>query len=105
MGSIFHLPVLDNIDIKNIITILKKEKTTIFAVSLNGEKYLNTIKIPKKSAFIIGNEANGITNETENLANELIKINMHGKCDSLNAAIAASIIMYETTVASPFNNK
>ncbi|MDR2395130.1 MAG: RNA methyltransferase [Endomicrobium sp.] len=97
MGSIFHIPVLDNIDIKNILAVMKKEKITVFAASLNGEKYLNNIKVPKKCAFIIGNESNGITNETENLADELIKINIPGKCESLNAAIASSIIMYEIT--------
>ncbi|MDR1418671.1 MAG: RNA methyltransferase [Endomicrobium sp.] len=95
MGSIFHLPVLNNIDIKNIIPLMKKEKITVYAASLKGKKYIHTVKLSKKCAFIIGNEANGITNETENLADEIIKINMPGNCESLNAAIAASIIMYE----------
>ena len=97
MGSIFHLPVIDNIDIKDLLNLLKEEKFTIFATSLRGKKYSNDIKIPNKSAFIIGNEANGITNETEDLADELIKIYMPGKLESLNAAVAASIIMYEAT--------
>jgi TrmH family RNA methyltransferase len=97
MGSIFHLPVINNVDIQNLVKLLKKEKFTIFAASLKGKKHLNTVKIPKKSVFVVGNEANGIKNETENLADKLIKINMHGSCQSLNAAIAASIIMYETT--------
>ncbi|MDR1523594.1 MAG: RNA methyltransferase [Endomicrobium sp.] len=108
MGSIFHIPVLDNIDIKNILAVMKKEKTTIYATSLKGQKYLHTVKLSKKCAFIIGNESNGITNETENLADELIKINIPGKCESLNAAIASSIIMYEITKDyghSPFYNK
>ncbi|MDR0723677.1 MAG: RNA methyltransferase [Endomicrobium sp.] len=97
MGSIFHLPVLDNVDIKDIITLIKKEKVTIYATSLKGKKYIDSVKLSKKYAFIIGNESNGISNETENLADELIKINMAGSCQSLNAAIAASIIMYEIT--------
>ncbi|MCA6071112.1 MAG: RNA methyltransferase [Endomicrobium sp.] len=97
MGSIFHLPVIDNINMKDMLSLLKEEKFTIFATSLKGKKYLNNIKIPNKSAFIIGNEANGITNETESLADELIKIYMPGKPESLNAAVAASIIMYEAT--------
>jgi TrmH family RNA methyltransferase len=100
MGAIFHIPVLDNLDIQDIVLMMKRGKFIIFAASLNGDKYLNSIGIPQKSAFIIGNESNGIKNETENLANELIKINMPGKCESLNAAVAASIIMYEFTVRS-----
>ena len=97
MGAIFHIPVLDNIDIKNILTLMKKGKITIYATSLKGKKYLHTVRLSQKCAFIIGNESNGITNETENLADELIKINMPGRCESLNAAIASSIIMYEIT--------
>ncbi|MCA6070048.1 MAG: RNA methyltransferase [Endomicrobium sp.] len=97
MGSIFHLPVIDNINMKDMLSLLKEKKFTIFATSLKGKKYLNDIKIPNKSAFIIGNEANGVTNETGNLADEFIKIYMPGKSESLNAAVAASIIMYEAT--------
>jgi TrmH family RNA methyltransferase len=74
---------------------MKKEKITVFAASLNSKKYLNNIQFPQKSAFIIGNEAKGIKNEIETLANTLFKISMSGKAESLNAAVAASIIMYE----------
>jgi TrmH family RNA methyltransferase len=95
MGSLFHLPVVDNIDIKELLNLMKKEKITVFATSLNSKKYLNKTQFPKKSAFIIGNEAKGIKNDTEVLANTLFKISMPGKAESLNAAVAASIIMYE----------
>ncbi|MDR3330671.1 MAG: RNA methyltransferase [Endomicrobium sp.] len=97
MGSIFHLPVIDNIDIESTLNLMKKERITVFATSLKSKKYLNNIKIPNKSVFIIGNEANGIKNKTENLADDLVKIYMPGNSESLNAAIAASIIMYEAS--------
>jgi TrmH family RNA methyltransferase len=95
MGSIFHLPIIDNIDIENTLNSMKKEKISVFAASLKGEKYLNDVKLPNKSAFVIGNEANGLRNETENSADTLVKIYMPGNAESLNAATAASIIMYE----------
>ncbi|MDR1926132.1 MAG: RNA methyltransferase [Endomicrobium sp.] len=97
MGSIFHLPVINDINIEDTLNIMKKEKITIFAASIKGEKYLNDIKFPSKKAFIIGNEANGLKSETEDLADELVKIYMPGRSESLNVAIAASIIMYEAT--------
>jgi TrmH family RNA methyltransferase len=97
MGAIFHLPVIDNVNIGNILALLKREKFTIFAASLKGKKYLNNTKIPNKSVFLIGNEGTGLKNETEKLADELIKIYMHGNSQSLNVAIATSIIMYEMT--------
>ncbi|GHT36221.1 RNA methyltransferase [Endomicrobiia bacterium] len=95
MGSIFHLPVIDNIDIEDILNLLKEEKITVFGASLNSGKYLNGLKFPAKSAFVIGNEANGLKKETEHLTDKLIKIYMPGNSESLNAAVAASIIMYE----------
>ncbi|MDR2818013.1 MAG: RNA methyltransferase [Endomicrobium sp.] len=96
MGSLFHLPVLDNVDIKELIILMKRKKITIFAASLNSKKYLNELHCSPKAAFIIGNESNGIKIETEKLANVSFKIPMYGKTESLNAAVAASIIMYET---------
>jgi TrmH family RNA methyltransferase len=97
MGSIFHLPIIDNINIENTLNSIKKEKISVFAASLRGGRYLNDVKFPDKSAIVIGNEASGLRNETENLANTLVKIYMTGDAESLNAAIAASIIIYEAT--------
>jgi TrmH family RNA methyltransferase len=97
MGSIFHLPVIDNLDIKGTLNLMKEEEIIVFATSLKGKKYLNDFKFPNRSVFIIGNEANGISKEIENLADIFIKIHMPGKSESLNAAVAASIIMYEAS--------
>lgn len=49
----------------------------------------------EKSAVIIGNEANGVSQKVLDLANERIKIPMPGKTESLNAAVATGIILYE----------
>ncbi|MDR3256284.1 MAG: RNA methyltransferase [Endomicrobium sp.] len=95
MGSIFHLPIIGNIEIKYILNLMKKEKFTVFAASLKGKKYLNNIKFSNKSVLLIGNEANGLKSETENLADVFVKIHMPGHTESLNVAVAASIIMYE----------
>jgi TrmH family RNA methyltransferase len=95
MGSIFHLPVVDNVDIENTLKSMKKENINVFAASLKGKKYLNDIKKSGESAFVIGNEANGLKNETEDLADTLVKIRRSGKAESLNVAVAASVIMYE----------
>ncbi|MDR3071448.1 MAG: RNA methyltransferase [Endomicrobium sp.] len=95
MGSIFHLPVINNIDTEETLAMLKEENITIFAATLNGTHYLSDCTIPKKSAFIIGNEAHGLNRKIESLSDLLVKIHMPGNSQSLNVAVAASIIMYE----------
>ncbi len=63
----------------------------------NVEKGENIKKIPKESKFVllIGNEGNGVKESTKKLADYLIKIPMNPTCESLNASVAASILMYE----------
>ena len=100
MGSIFHIPVIDEADIENVLEMMKKQKIKIFAASLDSETYLEDTVFPKRSAIIIGNESKGLNPQTQKTADKLIKIGMPGKAESLNAAIAASIIMYQISLES-----
>ncbi|MDR1195049.1 MAG: RNA methyltransferase [Endomicrobium sp.] len=95
MGSFFHIPVIDEIDCIDIMKLMKKEKIKTFAASLDAKTALNDIIFPEKSAVIIGNESNGLSFETQKNADELVKIEMQGSAESLNAASAAAIIMYK----------
>jgi TrmH family RNA methyltransferase len=95
MGSIFNLPVIDQIEIESFLLNAAKEKIKIFATSLNAKKYLKAIKLPKKSLILIGNESKGLSSKAINLSADLFKIPIQGKAQSLNAAIATSIILYE----------
>ena len=95
MGSLFHIPVIDEISIAETLAGMKKHKISIFAASLKGKKTLKNCRFPLKSAILIGNESKGLESDTESMADTLFKIEMPGKAESLNAAIAASIAMYE----------
>jgi len=95
MGSFFHLPVIAEVSMQEIIALMKKNKIPVLAASLNAKKMLSECNFSAKSAFIIGNESAGISAETEKSVDTLFKIEMPGKAESLNAAIAASIVMYE----------
>ena len=61
---------------------------------LKGELY-NSGSLTKDCALLIGNEARGLSEEISAKADKLIKIPMHGKVESLNAAVATAILMYE----------
>jgi TrmH family RNA methyltransferase len=97
MGSIFHLPVIDNIDTETFLQKVSKLKIKIFASGLKTKKSLTALKLPTKSMILIGNESKGLTDKILDMADGVFKIPMAGKAESLNAAIAAGIIMYEVS--------
>lgn len=95
MGSIYRVPYYQAEDYIEVLQKVKVNGIEIFAAHLNGKSYDIDGSFIGKCAFIIGNEANGLTAEVSDLADTLIRIPMYGKVESLNAAVAASILMYE----------
>ncbi|MCI2000290.1 MAG: RNA methyltransferase [Clostridia bacterium] len=105
MGSVFHIPIITETDIKECVDILHDNGVKIYAAHLKGEKMPYDINLTNPSAFLIGNEAGGLSNETAKMADELIKIPMPGKAESLNASVAASVLMYEAVRQGIFNKE
>jgi len=95
MGSIYRLPFCQTEDFYHTLQLIKELGITIYAAHLQGIPYDTEGSFCKKCAFLIGNEANGLSEQASALADELIKIPMEGKVESLNAAVAAAILMYE----------
>ncbi|MFA7532860.1 MAG: RNA methyltransferase [Tissierellaceae bacterium] len=95
MGSIFRVPLVYETKGYGELKYLKEKGIHLYATSLEGSKLI--YEVDYKSCFIlaIGNESNGISEKIISMSNGLIKIPMPGKAESLNAGIAASIIMYE----------
>ena len=89
------LPALPTQDWQGDLDWLKQQGVRLYAAHLRGEKYHDEISYDGPSAFLIGNESRGLTEETAALADEYIRIPMCGQVESLNAAVAASILMYE----------
>lgn len=90
MGSIFRLNLIE----EDITGKLENENYTFLALDMGGSP-LSELKQIEKAAVIIGSEAHGVSRNMRNIAQETISIPMEGKIESLNAGIAASIIMYE----------
>lgn len=95
MGSIFHIPAYLNCDILETIDILKARSIKVYAAHLKGKESYFDIDMKDNVAVIIGNEANGISNEAASRADVLVKIPMPGRAESLNASVAAGLLMYE----------
>ena len=95
MGSIFRLPFAYVEDLKEVIKELKKQGISFYATHLKGEKSYKAIKYSDRSAILIGNEAKGLSDKVADLADTYVIIPMQGKVESLNAAVAAALMMYE----------
>ena len=95
MGSIFRLPFAYAEDLKETIQKLKTQGISFYATHLKGKKSYKDIKYSDSSAILVGNEARGLSDEVADLADTYVLIPMQGKVESLNAAVAAALMMYE----------
>lgn len=95
MGSIFHIPVVYYENVVEAMIKLKEFNILTMATSLEANKYSYDVDFTKDFALIIGNEASGIDKEILDISDISLKIPMIGMAESLNAAIASAIIMYE----------
>ena len=94
MGSIFRMPFVYCENFYAAIEELKGYGITVYAAYLHGGVPYQEITYSEKAAILIGNEGNGLSREAVELADKRIYIPMAGKIESLNAAIAAAILMY-----------
>lgn len=95
MGSIFRVPLYFEADGIKDIKKLKDSGMDIYASSLIGSTDIYKVDYNNDLIVVIGNESNGVSDEIYELCDKLIKIPMVGGAESLNAGVAASIIMYE----------
>lgn len=95
VGSVFRVPFLCVDSLSQTFTELHRKGIRIYAAHLEGERYYDEFSYREPTAFLVGNEGNGLTGETAAQADQYLKIPMEGRIESLNAAVAASLLMYE----------
>lgn len=95
MGSIYRVPFLYTPNLPAVIEKLTARDITVYAAHLQGEKIYDACDCKKGTAFLIGNESGGLREETVKKAAARIKIPLSGEVESLNAAIAAAVLMFE----------
>ena len=95
MGSVFRMPFYYIQDLEEGIRYLKKRGICTYAAHLEGKRAYDEEDYRKPCAFLIGNEGNGLRPEIADLADTYIRIPMAGEVESLNAAIASAVLMFE----------
>lgn len=95
MGSVYRMPFYYTKNWREDMLSLKGQGVAFYAAHLKGVTSHDEQDYSGPAAFLIGNESQGLTAETASLADTYIRIPMCGQVESLNAAVAASILMYE----------
>lgn len=98
MGSVFRVPFLYVEDTLATMKLLQKHGVKLYAAYLSGSEEYDKITYASRCAILIGNEANGLLPETAETADVRVRIPMAGELESLNAAVAAAILMYHTRI-------
>ena len=97
MGSVYRMPVVYVGDILELLAEFRKKGIRSYAAHLKGKHSYDRENYQSGTAILIGNEGNGLREEVSQKADNLVYIPMQGKVESLNAAVAASILMFEVS--------
>lgn len=95
MGAIFRVPVITVADFTEYISDITKNGVKTYASTPHEAENINDIDFSDGGVILIGNEGNGLRNKTIDVCYKRIKIPMKGRAESLNAAVAASILMWK----------
>ena len=95
MGAVLRMPFLYVDDLPGTIGELKTAGIKVYAAHLRGKRAYDQEDYKTGCAFLIGNEGNGLRDEVAECADHFVLIPMQGKAESLNAAVAAAVLMFE----------
>ena len=95
MGSLFHLPVLSGLNEELLVQAARKAGYELLVTCLDGADNLYKADLQGRLAFVMGNEANGVSDALLAAADKRVFIPMQGRAESLNVAMAAGIVMFE----------
>lgn len=95
MGSLFHLPIVTGLTEEHFTDTAKRAGYELLVTSLEGADNLYQADLSGRIAFVMGNEANGVSSSLLKEADKKVFIPMQGRAESLNVAMAAGIVMFE----------
>lgn len=98
-GSIFHIPLVCNVEFDDVISAMNVREITVRGTEGGSPVTLNDINLAARSAWVIGTEAHGLDEDALDRCNERVSIPMPGNAESLNASVAAAIVLYATAAA------
>jgi len=101
-GSIFHLPIVVGLDLEATIVAIKKAGLRVLATDAQGENLVDVREagvLALPTAWLLGNEAHGLSDEDEVLADAIVSVPIYGQAESLSLPTAAAVCLYESAIA------
>ncbi len=95
MGAIFRVPFVYVEALSETIGTMKQKKISVYGTMMEGSQCYDQVDYNQPVGIVIGNEANGISQKVGDSLTGRIRIPMEGQLESLNAAVAAAVVMYE----------
>jgi 23S rRNA (guanosine2251-2'-O)-methyltransferase len=94
-GMVFRIPIVKIGNVNQTVRLLQEKHMWSYGLVMNGDTNLNKAVFDTPTLFIVGNESTGIREKTLELCDVKLTIPMNPECESLNASVAASVVLYE----------
>jgi RNA methyltransferase, TrmH family len=102
VGSIFHLPIVPDIDLPTTLEQAKQCGYTVYATAADGAEYADEMRYPEKLLLILGNEAWGVSSSVMQAVDASLAIRRYGSAESLNVGTACGVILASIRSNSDF---
>jgi TrmH family RNA methyltransferase len=93
MGGIFHLPIVEDVDLLSTTSHAKQLGYNIYVTDAEGETHFDRIQFSQKALIIFGNEAWGVSDQLKEIADVRVAIRRYGAAESLNVGVACGIVL------------
>lgn len=98
-GSLFHLPVATGADLPTVVDGARAAGVSVLATDGEGTTSLDDVDLARPVLWLLGNEAQGLSDDERALADDVVRIPLHGRAESLNLAMAATLCLYASATA------
>lgn len=94
-GMAFRVPLVSIGNVNYAIEALQKMGFKAYALAMKGSKSISKVIFDAPAVFIVGNESTGIRKQTLENCDEIVRIPMNPRCESLNASVSAAVVLYQ----------
>lgn len=105
VGSVFHLPIIEGVDLQHVLPEMRKNNFWVMAASADGKEPYTLAATKAKNVLVFGNEAHGVAKEIRARADAVVKIPKFGRAESLNVGVACGIFLAHLCAKTQIKNR